>query len=334
LPCGRLDRSSATSGVPIDISGQTIVITGGAGFIGSHLADRLADHGVGKIVIVDNFFLGNEANLSSVADRIPIRIVRADAADLAVLQTIGQQENPIALVAMATVPLPTSLEYPTFATKTNVDLAIAACEATRRGYTGKLIQFSSSEVYGSAKTVPMTERHEREPHTPYAAAKAAADDITMSYVRTFDIDAAVMRPFNTYGPRQNRGAYAGVIPTVIERVKDDEIIQIHGDGLQTRDFVNVAETAESVVRSLKADLPQGSVVNVSTGVETSVLDLVQMILSGMGVPDYPVEHVESRIGDVRRHAGDSTLLYELTHYRPAAIGKDNLQPTIEWFANR
>jgi UDP-glucose 4-epimerase len=309
-------------------------VTGGAGFIGSHVADRLAESGIARLIIVDDFFLGREGNLETVMTQVPVQIVRAGAEDLSTLQSIARQEEPDALITLATVPLPTSLEYPSFAVGKNVDLALASCELIRHGYVGKMIQISSSEVYGTARHVPMTEQHEREPITPYAASKAAADDILLSYCRTFDLEASILRPFNTYGPRQNKGAYAGVIPTVIERVKAGLPVQIHGDGLQTRDFVAVGDTAEAVIKALKVDLPRGTVANVSTGVETSILDLVGMILEQMNVPEHHIEHTSPRPGDVRRHSGDSSRLQELLGFRPTPISPRSLATTIEWFRSR
>ena len=213
----------------MSVTAKSVLVTGGAGFIGSHLVDRLIKDDPKRLVIVDNFFLGNEDNLANAkAARPDIEIIRLDASDLAAMQDVVVSNDIDTVFDLAVIPLPTSLTYPAWTIQVNVGIATTFCEIVRRGLVGRLVHLSSSEAYGSARYVPMNEDHPHDAITPYAASKSAADHIIDSYVQTFGIDATVIRPFNNIGPRQNPGSYAGIVPIVIGRVLRGEVIDIYG----------------------------------------------------------------------------------------------------------
>lgn len=316
----------------MSLKSKSVLVTGGAGFIGSHLVDRVLREDPKDVVVVDNFFLGNSDNLSAALSVKPdLEIIRVDASDLAAMQDIVQLHAIDVIFDLAVVPLPTSLTYPDWTVRQNVGIATTFCEIVRRGLAGKLMHVSSSEAYGTARYVPMDEEHPHDAITPYAASKSAADHIVHSYVRTFGIDAVTIRPFNNFGPRQNPGSYAGIIPIVVKRVLAGLPIQIHGDGEQTRDFIYAPDTADLIIDVHDSDLPTGSVINVATGVETSVNTLVAHMLDIMGVPDHPIEHTEPRPGDVTRHAADVTRLVAAVGRRPPALSDEALRATVEWY---
>ena len=215
--------------------------------------------------------------------------------------------------------------------ETNVGIATTFCELARWGCIGTLVHCSSSEAYGTAQNVPMNEAHPQMAITPYAASKSAADQVVLSYWRTFGIDATVVRPFNNFGPRQNPGTYAGVIPIVVQRVRDGQPVEIHGDGTQTRDFLFVRATADALVRAYAEAATRGQVLNIATGHETSVNDLVTRLLGVMGAPDHPRVHTPPRPGDVRRHCGDIALARRLLGFDPPPIDDDQLRETVDWY---
>lgn len=311
---------------------RSVLVTGGAGFIGSHLVDRLIAESPRKVVVVDNFFLGNESNLSDARAAFPeLEVLRLDASDLAAMQDVVTKHGVETVFDLAVVPLPTSLEYPHWTMLTNIGITATFCEIARRGLIERLVHMSSSEAYGSGRYVPMDEAHPDDAITPYAAAKAAEDHIIRSYVQTFGIDATVVRPFNNYGPRQNPGSYAGIIPIVVQRVERGLPIEIHGDGEQTRDFTFVRDTADLTVRIHETPEARGEEINVATGVGTSINHLVARMLEIMGVPDHPVVHTPERPGDVRRHQADSSKLVGLVGRQPAVLSEDALTETIEWY---
>lgn len=311
---------------------RSVLVTGGAGFIGSHLVDRLITESPKKIVVVDNFFLGSETNLADARAKYPeLQILRLDASDLAAMQDVVAAHEIETVFDLAVVPLPTSLEYPHWTMLTNIGITATFCEIARRGLIERLVHMSSSEAYGSGRYVPMDEEHPDDAITPYAAAKAAEDHIIRSYVQTFGIDATVVRPFNNYGPRQNPGSYAGIIPIVIQRVERGQPIEIHGDGEQTRDFTFVRDTADLTVEIHETPAARGQEINVATGVGTSVNHLVERILEIMGAPDHPVVHTAERPGDVRRHVADAGKLVGLVGRQPAVLSEEALVETVDWY---
>jgi UDP-glucose 4-epimerase len=316
----------------MSVRSKSVLVTGGAGFIGSHLVDRLIVDDPKRIVVVDNFFLGHLDNLDAAqAARSDLEIIRVDASDLAAMQDVVAANEIDVVFDLAVIPLPTSLIYPEWSVKTNVGIATTFCEIARRGLIERLVHVSSSEAYGSARYVPMDEGHPHDAITPYAASKSAADHIIDSYVQTFGIDATVIRPFNNFGPRQNPGSYAGIIPIVVQRVLSGVPIEIHGDGDQTRDFTFVRDTADLITQIYDSPECRGKVLNVATGVETSINDLVRRMVSIMGKADHPVVHTPARPGDVRRHAADVTLLTGLLGKQPAPLSDEALQETIDWY---
>jgi len=316
----------------MSLQGKSVLVTGGAGFIGSHLVDRLIREQPRSLVVVDNFFLGSEDNLREARRNFPgLKIYRLDAANLPAMQHVVEIENTEVVFNLAVVPLPTSLEFPAWTVECNIQLALTWCELARVGAIKTLIHCSSSEAYGSALYSSMDEAHPIAPTTPYAASKAAADQIVLSYCQTFGIDAAIVRPFNNFGPRQNPGSYAGLIPIVVNRVRNGETVEIFGDGLQTRDYIFVNHTAEALVRVFESAATRCKVVNVATGSEITVNELVARLLHALEKPSYPVVHTAERPGDIRRHRGDVSLLRELTGFKPQGVSDEDLRTTVRWY---
>lgn len=314
------------------VKGRSVLVAGGAGFIGSHLVDRLLDDEPARIVVVDNYFLGREENLADAKSRTDdLVIARLDAANLAAMQDVADRYAIDVVFDLAVIPLPASLDYPDWTVTTNVGIATTFCELARRGMIDHLVHVSSSEVYGSARYIPMDEDHPHDALTPYAASKSAGDLIVQSYVKTFGITATIVRPFNNIGPRQNPGTYAGIIPIIVRAVQSGQPIEIHGDGLQTRDFIYVRQTADLIVRAFASPEARGRAINVASGRETTILELVERILQVMGAPSHPIVFTDERPGDVRRHCADVSLARAVLGYEPATLTDDDLAATVDWY---
>jgi UDP-glucose 4-epimerase len=317
------------------LKGKHVLVTGGAGFIGSHLVDLLLSEEVGQLSIIDNFFLGTPSNLSEAYRQKPeLRVLRVDASDEPTVREVFSCREAIDVVFdLAVIPLPTSLERPQFCFETNVRITTVLCELLRQGRFETLVHFSSSEAYGTARTVPMGEDHPLEPLTPYAASKAASDHLVRTYAATFGVDALVVRPFNNYGPRQNDQQYAGIIPTMLRCAFEGGIFRLFGDGQQTRDYMYVTDTVQAVLDLYKCSKARGKVVNIGSGQEISMIDLRTRIEHILG-KSIPTEYCSERPGDVRRHLADITLLKSLVEFEPRVSIDEGLASTIEFYRQR
>lgn len=317
----------------MSLRNRSVLVTGGAGFIGSWLVDRLISEKPENLVVVDNLYLGEEKmrNLSSAKSRFPtLKLYRQDASIMQLMREILKNENVDVVFNLATICLPASLTKPKWTYDTNVKIASNLCELLREGHFKTLIHFSSSEAYGSAEEVPMDESHPLKPTTPYGASKIASDHLITSYFETFGVDASIVRPFNTYGPRQNDGTYAGVIPLTIKRILRGESPIIYGDGLQTRDYTYVTDVADAAVKVYYTKQTRGKVLNIASGKEISIKNLISKIAELMNCKK-PILHGEPRPGDVRRFYGSSLLAKKLIGYEPKVHFEDGLRRTIEWY---
>lgn len=312
-----------------------MLITGGAGFIGSHLADFLIAEEVRQLTIIDNFFLGKPSNLSEACHRMPdLRVLRVDASDdREVREAFSSLEAVNVVFDLAVIPLPTSLEQPQFCFETNVRITSTLCELLREGRFETLVHFSSSEAYGSARAVAMSEDHPLEPLTPYAASKAASDHLVRTYAATFGVDALVVRPFNNYGPRQNDQQYAGIIPTMLRCAFEGRVFTLFGDGQQTRDYIYVTDTVRAALDLYKCPRARGRVVNIGSGQEISLVELKTKIEDILGRA-IPCQHRDPRPGDVRRHKADITLLKSLVEFEPRVSIDQGLTRTVEFYRKR
>jgi UDP-glucose 4-epimerase len=314
----------------LSLTGKKFVVTGGAGFVASHLCDKLLAYEPSKLIVIDNFSLGKERNIKSFKNNPKVEILKQDASDFREMRGIFDKEEIDAVFNLAVIPLPKSLRFPKETVEENVLMTTTACELLRLKCFRTLIHCSSSEAYGTALYVPMDEGHPEKPLTPYAASKIACDHIVTSYYKTFGLDVAIARPFNAYGPRQNEHSYAGVIPLTIERILNGQKPIIHGDGLQTRDYTYVEDTAEAILQMYMSPQTRGHVVNIASGQEISIKRIIEQIIE---LTDYkgPVEYAEPRPGDVRRHRGDISLARQLIGYKPMTDFYDGLKKTISWY---
>jgi len=310
------------------ISGSSILVTGGAGFIGSHLVDKLLVEGAKQVVIIDNMFLGNEANLTDAMQKGAV-LYKDDAEFASSLNYIFER-HPIDIVFnAATKALNYSFVNPANAFVTNVNVVLNLLELQRRKAFTTLCHFSTSEVYGTAVYEPMDEKHPINPTTTYAAGKAAADIAVQSYVRMFDLDAFIVRPFNNYGPRQNyKGYLAGIIPITAWRIMNKMPPEIHGTGKQTRDFIYVLDTVDAII-TLFGKLATGDSINVSTDGQIAISEVIRMVADMMGYHGEIIRK-EGRKSDVECHNASNAKIRSLIDYRLTSF-ETGLRETLEWY---
>jgi UDP-glucose 4-epimerase len=315
-----------------ELSGKAILVTGGAGFIGSHLVDRLLAEGAAHVAVIDNMFLGSEENLSDAQATGKLSFYKDDAEFVTSLDYIFNR-HPIDIVFnCATKALNYSFLNPANAFGTNVTVALNLLELQRRGAFKSLCHFSTSEVYGSAVYEPMDEKHPRNPTTTYAAGKAAADLAVESYVHMFGLDGFIVRPFNNYGPRQNhRGLLAGVIPLTAWHILTGGTPEIHGDGKQSRDFIHVRDTVDAVVKLCRV-LPAGESVNISTDNQIAIGDLVTRIAAILGYREEIVRK-PARQADVLCHNASNQKVRALIDYSLTDF-ETGLRETLDWYVDR
>ncbi len=315
----------------MNLKDKRIVVTGGAGFIGSHLVDRLIKEEPEKIIIIDNFFLGKHKNIEPAMKSFEnIKLYYQDASHYEKMKNIFKIEKPDVVFNLAVVPLLTSHNLPKITCEDNINITLSVLELLKEGMYETLIHCSSSEAYGTAQEHIMSESHPLKPTTPYAASKAASDLLVESYENTFDIDTAIVRPFNNFGPRQNEGSYAGVIPITIKRIMAGKQPIIHGDGLQTRDYIYVSDTVEGMLQTYNSKATRGKTINLATSKEITILDMIKAIAREL---DYAgdFEYQEERLADVRRHRGDISLAQELFDFEAKTSFEEGIKETVKWY---
>nr|WP_231566584.1 NAD-dependent epimerase/dehydratase family protein [Pontibacillus marinus] len=311
------------------LKGKTILVTGGGGFIGSHLIDHLIKIGAKQVITVENFFVGNRHNLEDALEKGLI-LYTDDAEIEGTLQYIFDRHQIDVVFNCATKALNYSFYNPANAYMTNVIVLKNLLELQRKQAYQTLCHFSSSEVYGSAVYEPMDESHPLLPTTTYAAGKASADILLQSYVKMFGVDAFIVRPFNNYGPRQNyKGKLAGVIPRTVQKILNGETPEIHGSGEQMRDFIYVSDTIEAVL-NVYQKLPSGECVNISSNNQIPINDVINKIAT---ILQYKGEIIrkEERVSDVKIHLGSNEKLNSLNDKVIMTDFDSGLKKTVNWY---
>lgn len=310
------------------IKDSTILVVGGAGFIGSHLADRLITEDASKVIIMDNLFIGMKENLVNALNKGAILHVDNAENQEALLHVVEKFEVDI-VFNCATKPLNYSFINPADAYMTNVLVVKNLLELQRKRAFQTLCHFSSSEAYGSSEYQPMDEQHPLIPLTTYAAGKASADLLLQSYVNMFDLDAFIVRPFNNYGPRQNfEGEMAGVIPVTINKIMEGSPPEIHGDGSQTRDYIYVKDTANIVLKVFPVIAP-GECVNITTDQQTPIKTVVETVAEIMNYHG-TILHKPARKADVQSHRGSTKKLAEMIGEIQRTPFQDGIKNTVDW----
>ncbi|MCM1125488.1 MAG: GDP-mannose 4,6-dehydratase [Lachnospiraceae bacterium] len=313
------------------IKEKNVLVTGGAGFIGSHLCDELLKQEAAKVVCVDNFFLGKMENIADAVQYNNFTLYKDDARQFGVMQSIIEKEKIEVVFNLATIALNYSFFNPFDAYMVNVQIANTLLELLKMGAYKTLIHTSSSEAYGTARYSPMDEDHPTDPTTPYAAGKAAADLMIHSFYKVLGLDISIIRPFNNYGPRQNaEGPLAGIIPATARRIKNGGKPMVQGDGEQTRDFIYVKDTVRGLLLAYEKEESKGQIINLGSGNAVSMNSLLQDICDYMGyIGEW--EHQPERTSDVRNLCADIRKAEKLLGFKPQVSFNDGIKETLDWY---
>lgn len=312
----------------MQITGKRILITGGAGFIGSHLVDALSKDN--HIVVLDNFSSGKRENLSQHFQNPKVDIIEGDIRDKALLRNVTK--NIDVVYHLAVQCLRVSIRDPEINHEVNATGTLNLCMASQKNNIKRFIYISSSEVYGTARDIPMSEDHPLEPTTVYGASKLAGELYTLAYYRTYGLQSMVIRPFNTYGPRAHfEGLYGEVIPKFILRVLSDMPPVIFGDGTQTRDFTYISDTVKGIIMASQCDGMIGQTVNIARGKEVSINELVTIITRTLGKETLRPLYEQKRPGDVIRHYADVSKAERQFGFKPEIDIEKGIKLYADWF---
>ena len=308
------------------------LITGGAGFIGSHLCEKYTKDGH-TVVCLDNFMNGNLMNIRHLLNYRNFKLINGDVRDFDLLEKTMPGVDVVFHLA-AQIHVDRSIVEPRFTYEVNVLGTQNILEAARMYDVRKVIHTSTSEVYGSAQYVPMDESHPLDAPHPYGASKIAADRMCYGYIQTYGMDICIMRPFNTFGPRQKDSGYGGAISIFVKRVLGGMPPIIYGDGSQTRDYTYIEDTISAFDSIQKQDKPIREPINFGTGRDVSILDLANKIIKLCGKEGKikPV-HVDPRPGEVQRLLAKTAKAKELLGWEPKYTLEDGLTRFIDWYRN-
>jgi nucleoside-diphosphate-sugar epimerase len=304
----------------------TYLVTGGAGFIGSHLCEELVRRGE-RVRAVDSLITGKRQNLAHLPD---VEFVQGDLADMDVARRAVQGVEYV--LHQAAIPsVPRSVEDPVTSNRANIDASLNVLVAARDAGVRRLVYAGSSSAYGNAPTLPKVETMGTAPLSPYALQKLVAEQYCQMFTRLYGFETVTIRYFNVFGPRQDPSSpYSGVISIFISALCDGRRPTIYGDGEQTRDFTYVANVVDGVLRACSAPTASGEVINVATGGRISLNQLFATVKREVAGTVEPI-YADPRAGDVQDSQGDISKAQRLLGYTPLVGFDEGLRRTVAWY---
>jgi len=310
------------------------LVTGGAGFIGSHIVDELMRRGE-RVRVLDDFSTGCRTNLQSAIQnpKSEVEVIEGDIRDQEIVQKAMRGVDYV-LHQAAVASVPRSVADPLTTNEINVTGTLNVLIAAREAGVKRVVYASSSAVYGNNPVLPKCEDMPTETLSPYAVSKLAGENYCRAFHEVYGLPTVALRYFNVFGPRQDPNSeYAAVIPKFIERMLRGERPVIHGDGWQSRDFIYVVNVVEANLRACHALAAAGQVFNVASGKQINLLELAGMLNQVMGT-DLPPEFDAPRPGDVKHSVADASRLREQIGWEERVSFAEGLRRTVEWYARK
>lgn len=310
-----------------------ILITGGAGFLGSHLCEKKVAE-KDTVICFDNFHNGSLGNIRALLNFKNFKLTLGDVKNSDALEKIVSSGLDAIIHLAAQIHVDRSIIEPRETCETNLFGTLNLLELTRRYDVEKLLYASTSEVYGSAQYAPMDEKHPLEPAHPYGASKLAADRMCQAYIQTYGINVCIVRLFNTFGPRQKDSGYGGVISIFAKRVFNGLPPIIYGDGKQSRDYTYIEDAVRAYELILKSDHVIREPINFGNGKDVRIIDLANKIIRLFGKSNKirPV-HVAPRPGEVKRLVADYSKAKRILGWEPRYTLDEGLERFVEWYRN-
>jgi nucleoside-diphosphate-sugar epimerase len=304
---------------------STYLVTGGAGFIGSHLSEELVRRGH-RVRVADSLITGKKQNLAHIPG---VEFLEGDLADMSVAEQAVQGVDFV--LHQAAIPsVPRSVKDPITSNRANIDASINVLVAARDAGVKRLVYAGSSSAYGDTPTLPKREDMPTSPLSPYALQKLVAEQYCQMFTRLYGFQTVTIRYFNVFGPRQDPGSpYSGVISLFSTALLEGRRPTIYGDGGQTRDFTYIANVVDGVLRACEAPGAAGEVINVATGGRISLNDLLASMNRTLGT-NIEAVYAEARAGDVRDSQADITKAQRLLGYVPIVPLEEGIAKTLEW----
>ncbi len=312
----------------MELKNKRIVVTGGAGFIGSQIVDELAANN--EIIIIDNFSIGKWKNIEKHKANAHVHVEEADVRDLDAMVRLTKHVDIVFHLACACVRA--SLNHPLDSHEVNATGTVNMCQASLVNGVQRLIYTSSTEVYGDALYVPMDEKHPFNPTNAYGASKLAGEFYALAYSRAYGLPSVVVRLYNAYGPRENsEGVRGEVIPKFVLRVMAGLQPVLFGTGQQSRVFTYVEDSVRGIIKAAECDELVGDCVHLGGPEEVTIAMVCDLVLEKLGRRDLkPIYLEEGRPGDVRRHQADCSKAKKLLGFAPSIGISEGLDRYIQW----
>jgi UDP-glucose 4-epimerase len=307
---------------------RNVLVTGGAGFVGSHLVPLLLKEGY-SVTVLDNLSTGKLENLEGALGHSKFKFLRSDISDSCISKEVFDGIDSVIHLA-ALIDISASIDDPVQNNEVNANGTFNMLNLSTKYKVKKFVFASSTAIYGDAKKLPISEETSPKPISPYAASKVAGEAYCSAFASCFGIETVVLRFFNVYGLRSQNSSYSGVITKFIEKILKEEPLVIDGDGNQTRDFINVSDVSDAIILALEREDVKGEVFNVCSGEATSVNQLVAILKKIIG-QNVSVLHGPARLGDISDNYGNPSKALKGLGFKASVNLSDGLKLLINEF---